>query len=102
MARTLKLYSFTGILPHGFERPDDKRHVVQCSCWVAAYSNAEFMRITNSGRAFLAYANISERVPDNEGARLAAANPGVVYMNDDFNHAAREDVWIVHPKNGNP
>lgn len=98
MARELKVYGWRGSIPLDHPLPEDKRHRVQATCVVAAYSKAEVVRITGVNGLW-ALDNLSET--GNEHARKAAlSKPGQVFFQEEFNHTPGEHVYVEHPHGG--
>lgn len=101
MAKSI-LFQWTGSAP----RESVPDHRWQVGCAAVFPSAAAFKRATDMGQAeFKNYVSVHELQdgddPHNEGARLAIANPGVVYWQDTLNFVPRDAPWAVHPYNGN-
>lgn len=76
-------------------------HRLQVSCAAVFPSKAAFMRATGHKQSEMGFISDHEFKPGhdfgNDGANLAAANPGTVYYHDTLRNAPRDAAWLAHP-----
>ena len=103
MSKTI-IFQWTGFAPREIYDavPEGKRHITQASCVAVFPSVAAFLRATDSKRSRLPYISVHDTFfrrgdVQNEGARLAMDNPGVVYWKDNLRHEKQDSPWLVHP-----
>lgn len=77
-------------------------HRLQVSCSAVFATKKAFMETTGSSssrlRDYVSCWPTAGHEPANEGQRLAAENPGVVYWQDTLRHIPRDAPWLAHPR----
>lgn len=97
MARKAKLFQWTGWAPSDVSKFNGRK--CQVSCAAVFPSIAEFKRVTDtpqSGMSWVGVIDVPDEDPQNDVARAAIANPGVVFWRDDVRHVPKNAVVLEH------